>query len=138
LTDESKFTILPVVKTSVAVVSIFLVAAFWGCNKGPEGNPNSPEAAQAEAAKLFILRCATCHGATGAGNGSAAANLSPKPRNLQDKAWQASVDDAYLEKIIKLGGTGVGRSAAMPPNPDIADNELVVKALVAKVRSLAK
>ncbi|HRI67856.1 MAG TPA: c-type cytochrome, partial [Polyangium sp.] len=86
---------------------------------------------------LFNQRCAACHGAKGAGDGAAAANLSPKPRNLQDLNWQSSVDDTYLENIIKLGGLGVGKSAAMPPNPDLAGKDAVVKALVKKVRSLA-
>jgi mono/diheme cytochrome c family protein len=85
-----------------------------------------------------MQRCSTCHGPNGAGDGPGAADLNPKPRNLQDAAWQASVDDAYIEKIIKLGGTGVGKSAAMPPNPDLAANEPVVKALRAKVRNIKR
>lgn len=87
---------------------------------------------------MFIQRCAACHGPNGAGDGAAGANLNPKPRNLQDSAWQTSVDDVYLENIIKIGGLGVGKSAAMPPNPDLAGKDLVVKALVKKVRSLRK
>jgi len=138
LTTDQKFPNLRVVKNTVALTITCLLAVFSGCNRGSDGAENSPVAAQAEAAKLFVMRCAMCHGPTGAGDGSAAANLSPKPRNLQDSSWQDSVDDAYIEKIIKLGGLAVGKSAAMPPNPDIADNDLVVKALVTKVRSLRK
>jgi mono/diheme cytochrome c family protein len=138
LTTAQKFPTLRVVKNSATVFIALLLTASSGCNKGPDAKDDSPAAVQTEAAKIFIMRCAMCHGPTGAGSGSAAANLSPKPRNLQDSAWQDSVDDAYIEKIIKLGGLGVGKSAAMPPNPDIADNEPVVKALVTKVRSLRK
>ena len=112
-----------------------------GCSK--EGSSGAgaeaiDPAAQAEAAKTFTQRCATCHGEAGAGDGAAAAGLNPKPRNLQEAAWHTSVDDAYIEKIIKLGGAGVGKSAAMPPNPDLASNEKLIKALRVKVRSLKR
>ena len=68
----------------------------------------------------------------------AAAALNPKPRAFGDKAWQASVDDTYLAKIIVEGGAAVGKSALMPPNADLKDKPEVVKGLVAKVRSYGK
>lgn len=121
------------------VTLLVAISIGWisGCSKGGGGDDVNVEA-QAEATKIFIQRCAACHGTNGAGDGPAAASLSPKPRNLQDPEWQASVDDAYIEKIIKLGGMGVGKSAAMPPNPDLAENEAVVKALRVKVRQLKR
>lgn len=73
-----------------------------------------------KAKTVFSQRCVPCHGATGNGDGPASAQLTPKPRNYTDKTWQASVDDAYIEKIIKLGGAGVGKSPAMPNNPDLS------------------
>jgi cytochrome c551/c552 len=62
-----------------------------------------------------------CHGPTGAGDGAASASLTPKPRAFNDKEWQKSVTDQHLETIIKVGGVGVGKSAAMPGNPDLND-----------------
>ncbi len=138
LTLGPKFLNLLVVKTATLLVVVSLTACLSGCTKGSDGGDGSNASVQAEATKIFIERCSTCHGSNGAGDGTLAANLNPKPRNLQDASWQSSVDDAYLEKIIKLGGLGVGKSAAMPPNPDIADNEPIVKALVTKVRSLRR
>jgi len=120
---------------AILLISISIV---WTAGCGQDTGGGTAVEAQAEAAKIFIQRCSTCHGSNGAGDGPAAASLSPKPRNLQDAAWQASVDDAYIEKIIKVGGLGVGKSAAMPPNPDLADKELVIKALRAKVRDLKR
>ncbi|MBK9259881.1 MAG: c-type cytochrome [Polyangiaceae bacterium] len=124
-------------------LALILVATslVWavGCGKdGGGGGDSIDPATQAEAAKIYMQRCSTCHGPNGAGDGPGAAALNPKPRNLQEAAWQSSVDDAYIEKIIKLGGPGVGKSAAMPPNPDLASNEPVVKALRAKVRALKR
>lgn len=93
-------------------------------------------AARAEATKIFETRCTPCHGATGAGDGPTSKGLTPQPRNLREAAFQTKVDDAYLEKVIQFGGAAVGKSPAMPPNPDLADKPEVLKALRAHVRSL--
>lgn len=90
-----------------------------------------------QAKAIFDQRCTPCHGAGGAGDGVASASLTPKPRNFTDGAWQASVDDAYLEKIIKYGGAAVGKSPSMPGNPDLND-PAVLTALKDVVRSLKK
>ena len=95
-------------------------------------------AAQAEAEKIFSERCVTCHGAQGAGDGPASAGLVPTPRNFQDAAWQHSVSDEYIDQIVQYGGAAVGKSAAMPANPDLMSKPAVVAALRAHVRSLAK
>lgn len=92
----------------------------------------------AEAETIFSTRCASCHGLTGAGDGMAAAALNPKPRAFGDKAWQASVDDNHIAKVIVEGGAAVGKSALMAPNADLKDKPDVVKALVAKIRSYGK
>lgn len=91
-----------------------------------------------EAQRLFLSRCAMCHGETGAGNGPASANLDPKPRNYTDPAWQASVTDDDLKKIILQGGQAVGKSASMPGQPDLADRPEIVAELVAIIRGFAK
>lgn len=88
-----------------------------------------------EAAKVFASRCAMCHGPKGAGDGPVSGGFNPPPRNFQDPAWQAEVSDDYLEKIIVEGGPAVGRSAAMPPSPDLAGKP-VVKGLRQYIRAL--
>ncbi len=92
----------------------------------------------AEAAEIFKTRCSTCHGLEGKGDGAAAAALNPKPRTFTDKEWQKSVTDEHIEKIIVGGGASVGKSALMPPNPDLADKKEVVAALRATVRKLGE
>ncbi len=89
-----------------------------------------------EAKDIFVARCALCHGVSGAANGLNSEGLKPQPRNFQDPEWQASVTDAYIEKIIVEGGAAVGKSAVMPPNPDLAGKPEVVAALRAYVRHL--
>lgn len=95
-------------------------------------------AAEAEAAQVFETRCITCHGPLGAGDGPASAGLTPPPRNLRDATWQTSVTDAHIEQIIQYGGAAVGKSPAMPANPDLMAKPEVVAALRAHVRGLAQ
>jgi len=99
--------------------------------------PAAPQlSAAAEAAQLFTTRCVTCHGVKGAGDGPGSASLTPPPRNFQDPAWQAEVDDAHIANIIQFGGAAVGRSLTMPGNPDLTGKPEVVEALVVLIRNL--
>lgn len=59
--------------------------------------------------------CQTCHGETGAGDGSNAFNLDPRPRDLTVVESRAQKTDADLEDAIRRGGAGVGLSPLMPP-----------------------
>ncbi len=102
----------------------------------PAKAPAISQSAQQEAKEIFASRCAACHGVSGAGNGPRSDEFRPKPRNFQDPDWQASVTDAYIERIIVEGGAAVGRSALMPPNPDLAGKQEVVAALRAYLRHL--
>jgi mono/diheme cytochrome c family protein len=104
----------------------------------PAPAPAAAAAAVAEAEQIFATRCTTCHGSAGAGDGPGSAALEPKPRNFQDPAWQDSVSDDHIEKIIMYGGAAVGRSPTMPGNPDLMSKPEVVRALAAHVRGLAR
>jgi mono/diheme cytochrome c family protein len=87
---------------------------------------------------MFETLCAVCHGIDGTGTGPAAASLNPKPRNYTDPAWQASVTDDDLRKIILLGGQGVGKSPAMPAQQQLKTQPEVVDELIQIIRGFAK
>lgn len=134
-----------------AALSAIALAALAGCGKkeeaaAPAAAPAAaaPAAAApaagdpvAEAEQIFSTRCTVCHGASGKGDGAGAAALNPKPRDYSDAAWQKSVTDDVLAKVIVEGGQAIGKSPLMAPSPDLKDKPEVVKALVAKVRSFA-
>lgn len=81
--------------------------------------------------------CTACHGADGAAAGAAAAAMNPRPRNFTDKAWQDSVDDAHIAKVIKEGGSAVGLSPTMAPwGAMVSDDE--IKQMVAHIRGFKK
>lgn len=115
-----------------------------GQESGPKPTPGSAAApggggdALAAAQQMFGTVCAACHGTDGTGSGPAAASLDPKPRNYTDAAWQASVTDEQIKQIIVQGGQAVGKSAMMPPNPQLKDQPEVVDALVTIIRGFAK
>lgn len=89
----------------------------------------------AEAPRAWA-RCVACHGATGHGDGPAAAGLSPRPRSFDDRAWQARTSDARVRQVIRGGGAPVGLSAVMPAHADLTDAELAE--LVAFIRAVAR
>lgn len=93
------------------------------------------DAAKGKAA--YDQMCASCHGATGKGDGAAAAALNPKPRDLSDKAYVSGLKDDYLQKIIKEGGPAVGKSPLMPPLGG-ALKDADVENVIAYIRALAK
>ena len=79
-----------------------------------------------------------CHGSVGLGDGPGAAALNPKPRAFADTTWQASVGDEQIENTIVMSGPAVGKSPAMPANPDLQSKPAVVKELVKIVRGFKK
>jgi mono/diheme cytochrome c family protein len=93
--------------------------------------PNAAEAG----AKIFQSRCFVCHGRDGRGSGPASQGLGQKPQDLTDPTWQRSVTDDQIKTVIREGGAIIGKSGAMPPNPDLTSDDL--NSLVSYVRHLA-
>ena len=108
-------------------------------NARQESGPARPADGQpSQAQAMFNTVCVMCHGADGTGTGPAAATLNPKPRNYTDTAWQASITDDQIKQIILKGGAGVGKSPAMPGNPQLADHQDVLDGLVQIIRGFGK
>lgn len=131
---------------TLRLLALFALALV-GCEEGREEREEAEEAEEAEAItispearteaqQIFSTRCTTCHGQTGQGDGPASAGLTPQPRNFQDHEWQESVANDHIERIIVYGGAAVGKSPAMPPNPDLQSKPEVVAALRQHIRSL--
>ena len=90
----------------------------------------------AQTKDVFTTRCGPCHGVTGRGDGPAAVNLLPKPRDFHDPSWQRTVSDQDIENIIRRGGVSVGKSMLMPANPDFDDER--IREMRLHVRSLGE
>jgi mono/diheme cytochrome c family protein len=98
--------------------------------------PASTVVSASEAKKVFVARCAACHGTEGKGDGPGSAALDPKPRNYTDKDWQKAVTDEQIAKTIQYGGAAVGKSPIMPASPDLSPE--AVQSLVKVVREFGK
>lgn len=85
---------------------------------------------------VYTRLCASCHGATGVGDGAAAAAINPKPRNFRDAARMKAMTDARLQQVILKGGAAAGLSPLMPPW-EAALKPGEVDHLIAFIRSLA-
>ena len=95
------------------------------------GNADAIAAGKAE----FTSLCESCHGPTGAGNGPAAASLTPKPANLDLTAKEAS--DAYMFWRISVGGGMAPFNSAMPAHKDTMTEEQIWQ-VISYIRTFAK
>lgn len=133
----SRFQLFRIAAAAASFSFAIVLAIGCGSEEGEGEQSGASSAAMSEAQQIFSTRCVTCHGAEGAGDGAASAGLTPRPRNFQDDSWQTSVTDEHIERIIQYGGAAVGKSPAMPANPDLTSKPEVVSALREHIRSLS-
>ncbi len=81
--------------------------------------------------KIYLENCAPCHGASGGGDGPAAAVLKPKPRNFKEGKFQYGDSVAQLKKTIKTGVNGTGMPAW---GPTLKDRE--IETVIEYIKSL--
>ncbi len=113
----------------IAVVLLLLTASFTSCgSRTPQqllvepGSRDDPRSV-ARAKELYSRNCAICHTETGQGEGRYfASDLEPKPTDLTLKGPQA-LDLDGLQKWIRGGSDGAGRSKLCPPWGDTLTTE---------------
>ena len=100
--------------------------------------PGDAEEKPFVAAEVYAQLCTSCHGMTGKADTAGAMALNPKPRDLTDKAWHASVDDGRIYDVLKNGGSSVGLSPTMVSFAGILDTDEKLNAMVKYVRTFGK
>jgi len=81
---------------------------------------------------IYLANCASCHGASGLGDGPAGANLNPPPLNLVEHMVPGKHSDAQVFLTISRGRPGTAmRGYAQELSPD------QIWQLVAYLRSLS-
>jgi mono/diheme cytochrome c family protein len=129
--------------TSVFLALVVCGSGFASASRliqpGSAGRPGFSlfdQSSPADGQKLFETRCFVCHGRDGKGDGPSATGLAEKPQDLTDPNWQRATSDDLIRIVIQSGGSAIGKTGAMPPNPDLTQEQ--IQGLVAFVRSLAR
>lgn len=92
---------------------------------------------KAKGAEIYKKNCGGCHGATGAGDGSAASSLSPKPASFINKDAKNSLGKKVSEQTDEELATVISKGrkkTAMPPFKKLSEQD--VKDVLAYIRSL--
>jgi len=79
---------------------------------------------------IYDTRCSPCHGMDGAGDGPAAAAITPKPRNFRDRDFWSGRTDTQLHAVVKEGRPGT----LMPPFEGVV-SDAEIDAVVAYLRT---
>jgi len=70
---------------------------------------------EAQGKRIFYQYCVWCHADASPAGPSNRSNLTPVPALLNDGSVLNGQSDEYLQNMITLGGSAMGKSAMMPP-----------------------
>jgi mono/diheme cytochrome c family protein len=97
--------------------------------------PLSYQAAQGK--RVFYQQCVWCHADATPAGPSNRSNLTPVPPLLNDGATLNGETDEYMQNIITLGGSAMGKSAMMPPYGRMLTAE-EIRSVIAFTRAIAQ
>ena len=92
---------------------------------------------EAQGKRVFYQYCVWCHADATPAGPSNRSNLTPVPALLDDGATLNAESDDYLENIITLGGSALGKSAMMPPYGRTLSPE-EIRSVIAFARAIAE
>jgi mono/diheme cytochrome c family protein len=140
-----------------AAALLFLLAALPGCRQKNTGEAKDPLRSafdtvpdvndpakivpltyqQAQGKRVFETYCVWCHADATPAGPSNRSNVTPTPALISDGAALNGLSDEYLQNIITLGGSAVGKSAMMPPYGQTLKDE-DIRAAIAYARAVAQ
>jgi mono/diheme cytochrome c family protein len=92
---------------------------------------------QTQGKRIFYQQCVWCHADATPAGPSNRSNLTPVPPLLNDGATLNAETDEYLQKMVTLGGTAMGKSAMMPPYGRMLSAE-EIRSVILFARALAE
>jgi cytochrome c5 len=138
------FVLLVVIAGLAACGKKTSVAAFNPLRNAYDSEPdwNDPqlviplgyEAAQGK--RIFHQQCVWCHGDSTPAGPSNRSNVTPTPPLFNDGSVLNGESDDFLQNIITLGGSAMGKSAMMPPYGKTLTQE-EIRSLIAYARAIA-
>jgi mono/diheme cytochrome c family protein len=91
----------------------------------------------AQGKRVFYQYCVWCHADATPAGPSNRSNLTPVPPLLNDGATLNPESDEYMQNIITLGGSAMGKSAMMPPYGRTLSAE-EIRSVIAFTRAIAQ
>lgn len=92
---------------------------------------------QAQGKRVFYQHCVWCHADATPAGPSNRSNLTPNPPLLNDGATLNAESDEYMQNIITLGGSAMGKSAMMPPYGRMLSSE-DIRSVISFTRAIAQ
>lgn len=126
-------------RKTAAVVKVDQV--FGAYDTEPDWNDNSKLIdlgyQESQGKRVFYQYCVWCHADASPAGPSNRSNLAPVPPLLNDGDKLNGESDEYLQNIITLGGSAMGKSAMMPPYGRTLSPE-EIKAVIEFMRAIAQ
>jgi len=92
---------------------------------------------QTEGKRIFYDKCVWCHADATPAGPSNRSNLTPTPHLINDGSTLNPLSDEFLQNLITLGGSALGKSAMMPPWGRTLSQE-EIRAVIAYIRAVAQ
>jgi mono/diheme cytochrome c family protein len=126
-------------KKSAAVVKPD--AAFGAYDKEPDWNDSAKFIElgyqESQGKRVFYQYCVWCHADASPAGPSNRSNVTPMPPLMSDGEKLNGESDEYMQNIITLGGSALGKSAMMPPyGKTLSAGD--IKAVIAFTRAIAQ
>jgi mono/diheme cytochrome c family protein len=116
-------------------------AAFGVYDTEPDWNDNTKLVnlgyQQSQGKRVFYLYCVWCHADASPAGPSNRSNVTPAPPLMNDGDQLNGESDEYMQNIITLGGSALGKSAMMPPYGKTLSAE-EIQAVIAFTRVIAQ
>ena len=92
---------------------------------------------EAQGKRIFYAQCVWCHADATPAGPSNRSNVTPAPPLMNDGAVLNAESDEYLQNIITLGGSAMGKSPMMPPYGRVLSED-DIRAVIAFTRAIAQ
>ena len=140
-----------------AFLILACAALFCGCGKKAESTKDDPALRaydtetdwtdaqkiiplsyqQAQGKRIFYAQCVWCHADATPAGPSNRSNLTPVPPLLNDGSVLNGESDEYMQNIITLGGSAMGKSPMMPPYGRVLTPE-EIRSVISFTRTIAQ
>ena len=141
----------------ISALSLVTIAAVSGCRKHAESPKPDPFLSaydtepdwtdaqkmiplsyqQSQGKRIFYQQCVWCHADATPAGPSNRSNLTPVAPLLNDGATLNAESEAFMQSIITLGGSALGKSAMMPPYGKMLSTE-EIRSVIAFTRVVAQ